>query len=38
MRAAIHAAPKCEAVFASRAPKKSRPMVASETRNRSKKK
>src|SRR5262250_2974198 len=38
MRDAIQAAPKCEAVFASRAPKKRRPMTASETPNRSKKK
>src|SRR5262249_14758583 len=38
IREAIHAAAKCEAVFAIRAPKKSRPMIASETPNRSKKK
>ena len=38
MRAAIHAAPKCDAVLAMRAPKKRSPMVASETPNRSKKK
>jgi len=38
MRAAIHAAPKCEAVLAIRAPKKRSPRIASETPNRSKKK